>query len=191
MISLRLAALAGSITLALASPSLSAEFGKPVMMQAVAVKTARQSNPLLFKLWSDLISKNEAHFASTGHANPPESILFNEYSSAGRTILVSTIFLNQFCDAGPNSATSTALYASCPLRVAVVSGVDIQTVKDAKACFLDARPGSVLDLDPPPAGPDPKTTGTYSELFLKGNSVAVSTLQSGHAQPECAVTVPF
>ncbi|EKS26860.1 MULTISPECIES: hypothetical protein [Nitrobacteraceae] len=191
MINLRLAALAGSITLALASPALSAEFGKPVMMQAVAVKTARQSNPLLYKLWSDLINKNEEHFASTGHSNPPESILFNEYSSAGRTILVSTIFLNQFCDAGPNSATSTALYASCPLRVAVVSGAEIQTVKNAKACFLDARPGSVLDLDPPPAGPDPKTTGTYSNLITKGNSIAVSTLQSDHAQPECAVTVPF
>lgn len=191
MSNLRLAALAGWITLVLVSPSQSAEFGKPVMMQAVAVKTARQSDPVLYKLWSDLISKNEEHFAGTGHGNPPESILFNEYSFAGRTILVSTIFLNQFCDAGPNSATSTALYASCPLRVAVVSGSEIQAVKDAKACFLDARPGSVLDLDPPPAGPNPKTTGTYSNLVTKGNSVAVSTLQSGHAQPECAVTVPF
>ncbi len=191
MISLRLATLAGSITLALTSPSLSAEFGKPVMMQAVAVKAARQSNPLLFKLWADLIGKNDEHFATTGHSNPPESILFNEYSSAGRTIVVSTIFLNQFCDAGPNSATSTALYATCPLRVAVVAGNEIRTVKDVKGCFLDARPGSVLDLDPPPTGPDPKTTGTYSELALKGNSVAVSALQSGRAQPECTVTVPF
>jgi hypothetical protein len=73
----------------------------------------------------------------------------------------------------------------------VVAGNDIRTVKDTKACFLDARPGSVLDLDPPPTGPDPKTTGTYSELVSRGNSVAVSTLQSGHAQPECAVTIPF
>lgn len=191
MVSLRRAALASAVALALASPSLSAEFGKPVMMQAVAVKTARQSSPLLFKMWADLIGKNEEHFASTGHGNPPESILFNEYSSAGRTIVVSTIFLNQFCDAGPNSATSAALYATCPLRVAVVAGNDIRTVKDAKACFLDARPGSVLDLDPPPTGPDPKTTGTYSELALKGNSVAVSALQSGRVQPECAATIPF
>ena len=143
------------------------------------------TDPLQALIWPDVIRDANAYVMtelkrSLDGKNARVTALSSSYNDGSRTIIVS-IALSRQCDSGANDKGAEIEPSTCPVRVAVLDGSKLLSIKTATGCYADHA-----DPDLPAKN---RADDTFTRFDPASGTVALRTIVGGKTVPRCTYTV--
>ncbi len=143
------------------------------------------TDPLQTLIWPDVIREANAYVTtklkrSLDGRNARVTALSSSYNDGSRTIIVS-IALSRQCDSGANDKGAEIEPSTCPVRVAVLDGRKLLSIKTATGCYADHA-----DPDLPAKN---RADDTFTRFDPASGTVALRTVVGGETIPSCTFRV--
>ncbi len=143
------------------------------------------TDPLQILIWPDVIREANAYVTtelkrSLDGKNARVTALSSSYKDGSHTIIVS-IALSRQCDSGANDKGAEIEPSTCPVRVAVLDGGKLLSIKTATGCYADHA-----DPDLPAKN---RADDTFTRFDPASGTVALRTVVGGKTVPSCTFTV--
>ena len=143
------------------------------------------SDPLQTLIWPDVIREANAYVTTElkrplDGKNARVTALSSSYQDGTRTIIVS-IALSRLCDSGANDKGAEIEPSTCPVRIAVLDGSKLLSIKTATGCYADHE-----DPDAPAKN---RADDTFARFDPASGTIALRTIVGGKVVSGCSSTV--
>ena len=143
------------------------------------------SDPLQTLIWPDVIREANAYVTtelkrSLDGKNARVTALSSSYQAGTRSIIVS-IALSRQCESGANDKGAEIEPSTCPVRVGVLDGSKLLSIKTATGCYADHE-----DPDVPAKN---RSDDTFTRFDPASGTIALRTVVGGKIVPSCSATV--
>jgi hypothetical protein len=143
------------------------------------------TDPLQTLIWPDVIREANAYVMtelkrSLDGKNARVTALSSSYKDGTHTIIVS-IALSRQCDSGANDKGAEIEPSTCPVRVAMLDGSKLLSIKSATGCYADHE-----DPDLPAKN---RSDDTFTRFDQASGTITLRTVVGGKTVPSCSSAV--